>query len=116
MPRTKTSVPSRARRKKVIEAAKGYYGRRKSNLKLAIEATQRAGEYAYEHRRLKKRDFRRLWITRINAGARQNDISYSVLINALSKAEITLNRKILADLALNDPSAFTKVIEIAKAA
>jgi large subunit ribosomal protein L20 len=114
MPRAKTRVPSRARRKKIIKAAKGYYGRRKSNLRLAIEATTHAGQYAYEHRRDKKGDFRSLWIQRLNAAAREHGLSYSEFIHLLSVAKINLNRKVLADLAVTDPAAFAKVVETAK--
>jgi large subunit ribosomal protein L20 len=116
MPRSKNRVASRARRKKVLKRARGFYGRRKSNLKLAYEAVAHAGQYAYAHRKDKKGDFRRLWITRINAGARILGVSYSVLINKLNKANITLNRKILADLAMNDAEAFKRVVAIAQAA
>lgn len=116
MPRAKNRVASKERRKKILKAAKGYYGRRKSNYRLAKEAVQKAWQYAYAHRRLKKREFRRLWITRINAGARANGLSYSQLMYLLKQANVELNRKVLADLAMNDPAAFTKVVESAKAA
>lgn len=115
MPRTKTSVPSRARRKKILKAAKGYYGRRKSNLRLAMEAVAHAGQYAYAHRRDKKGDFRTLWITRLNAAVREHDLSYSKFIYMLGKADIKMNRKVLADLAVSDPAAFAKVVETVKA-
>jgi len=116
MSRAKTRVPSHARRKKIMKAAKGYYGRRKSNLRLAIEATTHAGQYAYEHRRDKKGQFRSLWIQRLNAAAREHGLSYSELIHKLDVANIKLNRKILADLAVTDPVAFAKVVEAAKSA
>ncbi len=116
MPRAKNRVASRARRKKILKQAKGFYGRRKSNLTQAKEAVDRAGQYSYEHRKLKKREFRKLWIARINAAARLNGLSYSVLIAALKKANIELNRKVLADLAMNEPSAFAEVVKVAKAA
>lgn len=116
MPRAKNRVASKERRKKILKAAKGYYGRRKSNYRLAKEAVQKAWQYAYAHRRLKKREFRRLWITRINAGARENGLSYSQLMHLLKQANIELNRKVLADLAMHDPAAFAKVVESAKAA
>jgi large subunit ribosomal protein L20 len=116
MPRAKNRVASKERRKKILKAAKGYYGRRKSNYRLAKEAVQKAWQYAYAHRRLKKREFRRLWITRINAGARENGLSYSQLMYILKQAKVELNRKVLADLAMNDPAAFTQVVESAKAA
>ena len=116
MPRAKTRVPSRERRKKILKAAKGYYGRRKSNIRLAIDAVSHAGQYAYEHRRDKKGDFRSLWITRLNAAVREHGISYSVFIHLLSKANISMNRKVLADLAVADPSAFAQVVEACKKA
>ncbi|MDR3000779.1 MAG: 50S ribosomal protein L20 [Fibromonadaceae bacterium] len=114
MSRAKTRVPSRERRKEILKAAKGYYGRRKSNLRLAIEATTRAGQYAYTHRRDRKGDFRSLWITRLNAAVREHGLKYSEFIHLLSVAQIDLNRKILADLAITDPAAFAKVVEVAK--
>lgn len=116
MPRAKNRVASRARRKKILKAAKGYYGRRKSNLKLAIEAVNHAGQYAYDHRRDKKGDFRSLWITRLNGAVREHGLNYSNFIHLLDKADISLNRKVLADLAVNDPAAFTAVVEKVKAA
>lgn len=116
MPRAKNRVASRERRKNVLKAAKGYYGRRKSNIRLAIDAVAHAGVYAYEHRRDKKGDFRRLWITRLNGAVRQFGISYSSFINLLEKANITLNRKVLADLAVTDAAAFAAVVNKVKAA
>jgi large subunit ribosomal protein L20 len=116
MSRAKTRVPSHARRKKIIKAAKGYYGRRKSNLRLAIDAVTHAGQYAYTHRRDKKGDFRTLWITRLNAAVREHGMKYSEFIHLLSIAKINLNRKVLADLAVTDPAAFAKVVEVAKGA
>ena len=115
MPRAKTVVPGRARRRKVLKAAKGSIGRRK-NYKSALQTTQRAGQFAYEHRRTKKRDFRRLWITRINAAARINGLSYSALIAGLKKANVDVNRKFLADLAVRDEAAFAQLAEVAKTA
>jgi len=115
MPRTKTVVPGRARRRKVLKAAKGSYGGRRKLFKSALQTVQRAGQFAYEHRRTRKRDFRRLWITRINAAARLNGISYSTLIAGLKKANIDVNRKLLADLAVRDAAAFAKLAEAAKA-
>jgi large subunit ribosomal protein L20 len=114
MSRAKTRVPSHRRRKKIIKAAKGYYGRRKSNLRQAIEATTHAGQYAYAHRRDRKGDFRTLWITRLNAAVREHGMKYSEFIHLLSAANINLNRKVLADLAVTDPAAFAKVVEAAK--
>jgi len=116
MPRAKNRVASRERRKKILKAAKGYYGRRKSNLRLAIDAVSHAGQYAYEHRRDKKGDFRTLWITRLNGAVREHGLSYSVFIHLLDKANINLNRKVLADLAVTDAAAFTAVITKVKAA
>ena len=116
MPRAKTRVPSRERRKNILKAAKGFYGRRKSNLRLAIDAVAHAGQYAYAHRRDKKGEFRSLWITRLNAAVREHGISYSQFIFKLSKSGIQLNRKVLADMAVADPEAFAKVVEVVKAA
>lgn len=115
MPRSKTRVPSRARRKNILKAAKGYYGRRKSNLRLAKDAVAHAGQYAYAHRRDKKGAFRTLWITRLNAAVREFDLSYSQFIHLLSKANISINRKVLADLAVSDPEAFAAVVNQVKA-
>ena len=116
MPRSTYRVAARAKRKKVLKAAKGYFGRRKSNFKLAKEAVDHAGQYSYAHRKDKKAAFRSLWMVRINAAARELGITYSRLIAGLKKAEITLDRKILADLALSDAVAFAKFVELAKAA
>ena len=116
MPRSKTVVPGRARRKKILKAAKGNFSGRRKQYKAALQTVQRAGQFAFEHRRLKKRDFRRLWITRINAAARLNGLSYSVLIAGLKKANIEVNRKLLADLAVRDAGAFAKLAEAAKSA
>jgi len=116
MPRSKTVVPGRARRRKVLKAAKGNYSGRRKLYKTALQTEQRAGQYAYEHRRTRKRDFRRLWITRINAAARINGLSYSTLISGLKRANIEVNRKLLADLAVRDAAAFAKLAEVAKSA
>jgi len=116
MPRAKTVVPGRARRRKVLKAAKGNYGGRRKLFKSALQTLQRAGQFAYEHRRTRKRDFRRLWITRINAAARINGLSYSTLISGLKRAHIEVNRKLLADLAVRDAAAFAKLAEVAKSA
>ncbi len=116
MPRSTHRVPSRNRRKKIIKAAKGYYGRRKSNLKLAKESVDHAGQYAYVGRKDKKAAFRSLWILRINAAAREAGVSYSRLIAGLKKAAIDLDRKVLADLAMSDAAAFGRLVEVAKAA
>ena len=116
MPRAKTVVPGRARRRKVLKAAKGNYSGRRKLFKTALQTLQRAGQYAYEHRRTRKRDFRKLWITRINAAARINGLSYSTLISGLKRANIDVNRKLLADLAVRDAAAFAKLAEVAKTA
>jgi large subunit ribosomal protein L20 len=116
MPRSKTVVPGRARRKKVLKAAKGNYSGRRKLFKSALQTVQRAGQYAYEHRRTRKRDFRRLWITRINAAARLYGMSYSALISGLKRANVEVNRKLLADLAVRDTAAFAKLAEVAKSA
>ena len=116
MSRSKTVVPARARRKKVLKASKGNYSGRSKLYKTALQTQQRAGQFAYEHRRLKKRTFRRLWIVRINAAARLNGLSYSTLIAGLKKASIDVNRKLLADLAVRDAAAFAKLAEVAKSA
>ena len=116
MPRVKRGVTAHARHKKVIKQAKGYSGRRKNVYRVAVQAVTKAGQYAYRDRRQKKRVFRQLWIARINAGARDCGLSYSRLINGLKKAEIEIDRKLLADLAMNDMAAFTAVAEKAKAA
>ena len=116
MPRVKRGVTAHARHKKVIKQAKGYSGRRKNVYRVAVQAVTKAGQYAYRYRRQKKRVFRQLWIARINAGARECGLSYSRLINGLKKAEIEIDRKVLADLAMNDMAAFTAVAEKAKTA
>jgi len=111
MPRSVNSVASRARRKKVMKMAKGYFGRRKNVWTVAKNAVEKGLSYSYRDRRTKKRNFRALWIQRINAGARQEGISYSVLMGKLKAANIELNRKVLADLAMNHPSAFKAVVD-----
>ena len=116
MPRAKTVVPGLARRKKVLKKAKGNYSGRRKLYKTALQTVQRAGQFAYEHRRLTKRDFRALWITRINAAARINGLSYSTLISGLKKANVEVNRKLLADLAVRDAPAFAKLAEVARSA
>ncbi|MBP6384464.1 MAG: 50S ribosomal protein L20, partial [Aeromonas sp.] len=102
MPRVKRGVTARARHKKVMKAAKGYYGARSRVYRVAVQAVTKAGQYAYRDRRQKKRQFRQLWIARINAAARQNGLSYSRLINGLKKASIEIDRKILSDIAVHD--------------
>ncbi len=114
--RVKTGVVRRRRHKKLLKLARGFYSGRRKHFRKAKEQLERSLVYAYRDRKRKKRDFRRLWITRINAACRLNGISYSKFIFALNKANIELDRKILADLAINDSDAFTKVVESAKAA
>lgn len=116
MPRVKTGVVRRKRHKKILKLAKGFYSGRRKHFRKAKEQVEHSLVYAYRDRRAKKRDFRRLWIVRINAACRLNDISYSRFINGLKKAEIELDRKILADMAMNDPQGFTSVVESAKKA
>jgi large subunit ribosomal protein L20 len=115
MPRVKRGVTARARHKKVLEQAKGFRGRRHSAYKIAKEAVMKAGQYAYRDRRVKKREFRALWIARINAAARELGMTYSVFMNGLKKASIDIDRKVLADLAVFDKAAFGKIAEQAKA-
>ena len=115
MPRVKRGVTAHAKHKKVIEQAKGYSGRRKNVFRVATQAVTKAGQYAYRDRKQRKRQFRALWIARINAGARENGLSYSRLINGLKKASIEIDRKVLADLAVFDKAAFTALAEQAKA-
>ena len=114
MPRSTNSVASRNRRKKIMKMAKGYYGRRKNVWTVAKNAVEKGLQYAYTGRKLKKRNFRSLWIQRINAGARQHGMSYSVFMGKLKAADIELNRKVLADLAMNHPEAFKAVIDKVK--
>ena len=116
MPRVKRGVTARARHKKVIALATGYRGRRKNVYRIAKQAVMKAGQYAYRDRRQRKRQFRQLWIARINAGARQNGLSYSKFMNGLKRAAIELDRKVLADLAVFDKAAFAQLVEKAKAA
>ncbi len=115
MPRVKRGVQARARHKKVLDKAKGYYGARGTVYRVAKQAVIKAGQYAYRDRRQKKRQFRALWIARINAAARENDLSYSRFISGLSKAGIEVDRKVLADLAVLDKAAFSALAEKAKA-
>ncbi|RRQ47250.1 50S ribosomal protein L20 [Chryseobacterium sp. SC28] len=114
MPRSVNSVASRARRKKVLKKAKGFYGRRKNVWTVAKNAVEKAMQYAYRGRKEKKRSFRSLWVMRINAGARENGLTYSQLIGGLKKNNIELNRKVLADLAMNHPEAFKAVVDLVK--
>lgn len=116
MPRVKRGVTAKARHKKVLKQAKGYYGARSRVYRVAKQAVIKAGQYAYRDRRQKKRQFRALWITRINAQARECGMSYSQLINGLKKAGIELDRKVLADMAVHDKVAFAGIVEQAKSA
>ena len=116
MVRVKTGIVRRRRHKKILKMARGFFSGRRKHFRKAKEQLERSLVYAFRDRRQKKRDFRRLWITRINAACRLNDISYSRFINALNKANIDLDRKILADMAMNDPEAFATVVKQAKAA
>ncbi|CAH0204186.1 50S ribosomal protein L20 [Chryseobacterium sp. WG14] len=111
MPRSVNAVASRARRKKIFKQAKGFFGRRKNVWTVAKNAVEKAMQYAYRGRKEKKRNFRALWITRINAGAREHGMSYSQFMGALKKNNIELNRKVLADLAMNHPEAFKAVVD-----
>ena len=113
MPRSVNSVASRARRKKVLKLAKGYFGRRKNVWTVAKNAVEKAMLYAYRDRRTKKRNFRSLWITRINAGARELGVSYSLLINSMMKKDIALDRKILSEIAISDNATFEKIVKTA---
>lgn len=115
MPRVKRGVTARASHKKVLDAAKGYRGRRKNVFRIANEAVMKAGQYAYRDRRQKKRQFRALWIARINAAARECGLSYSVFMNGLKKAAIEVDRKVLADIAVFDKDAFAKLADQVKA-
>ena len=115
MPRAKNRVASRKRRKKILKANSGYFGKRKNSIRTAKDAFWRAGVYAYRDRKVRKRDFRSLWILRINAAARLNGMTYSTLISGLKEKGIELNRKTLAFLAINEPDTFTKIVEQVKA-
>ena len=114
MARIKRGVSTRRRHKKIMKWAKGYHGSRSKTFRVANQAVMRAWQYAYAHRRLRKRDFRKLWIARINAACRQNDMSYSTFIYGLKVAGIEINRKMLADLAINDEKAFADLVQLAK--
>ena len=115
MPRVKRGVVAHRRHKKILKQAKGYYGARSRIFRVAKQAVTKAGQYAYRDRRQRKRQFRSLWITRINAQSRANGLSYSRLINGLKKADIALDRRVLADLAVHDKPAFAAIVEQAKA-
>lgn len=116
MARVKRGVTARARHKKVMKAAKGYYGARSRVFRVAKQAVIKAAQYAYRDRRQRKRQFRALWIQRINAAAREHGLSYSKFINGLKKATVELDRKVLADIAVHDPAGFAKLAETAKSA
>ena len=116
MARVKGALATRIRRKKTLKLARGYWGAKSKHFKMAKEAVMKSGNYAYIGRKQRKRDFRRLWITRISAGCRVNGVNYSTFMNGLKKAGITLNRKVLSEIAIADPQAFTALVEKAKAA
>lgn len=116
MARIKGALMTRKRRKKTLKLAKGYWGAKSKHFKMAKQAVMKSGNYAYIGRKARKRDFRRLWIIRISAACRMNDVSYSVFMNGLKKANIVLNRKVLADIAVTDEAAFKALVEKAKAA
>ena len=116
MPRVKRSVNARKKRRKVLEQAKGYRGTKHSSYRRAKEQVQRSLKYAYRDRRVRKREFRKLWIVRINAGARENGLSYTTFMHGLKLAEIELDRKVLADMAVTDPASFAALVEQAKVA
>lgn len=116
MARVKRGVSAKKKHKNVLEKAKGYYGHRSRNYRAANEAVMHAGRYAFADRRARKGDFRSLWIARINAACRANDISYSQFINGLNKADVAVDRKILADLAVTDEAAFAEIVGVAKRA
>ncbi|MGA9164904.1 MAG: 50S ribosomal protein L20 [Thiobacillus sp.] len=115
MPRVKRGVTARASHKRILDAAKGYRGRRKNVFRVANEAVMKAGQYQYRDRRQRKRQFRALWIARINAASRQHGLTYSVFMNGLSRAEIGIDRKVLSDIAIFDKDAFAKIVEQVKA-
>lgn len=115
MPRATTAVPRHRKKKRYFRAARGYWGGRSKLWRIAKNAVERGWQYSYRDRKQRKRDFRRLWITRINAAARQNGLSYSRFMNGLKLAGVEVNRKVLADLAVRDPAAFTAVVEQARA-
>jgi len=116
MSRVKRGVTSHARHKKTLKAAKGYYGRRKNTIRVAIQAVEKAGQYAFRDRKVRKRQFRALWIQRINAAARENGLTYGRFIDGLNKAGIEVDRKVLSDLAIHQPDAFKALVERAQAA
>ena len=115
MPRSRNLVASRRRRKRILKQAKGYWGKRKNVYTIAKNAVERGLQYQYRDRKQRKREFRRLWIARINAAARQNDTTYSRLISAMKQKDMQINRKVLADLAVRDPEAFETIVQQAEA-
>ncbi len=116
MARVKRGVTSHAKHKKVLDAAKGYYGRRKNTIRIAKQAVEKAMQYAYRDRKNRKRSFRALWIQRLNAAAREHGLTYSRLIDGMAKAGVTVDRKVLSDIAIHDSAAFAAIVEKAKAA
>ncbi|MBQ9375746.1 MAG: 50S ribosomal protein L20 [Ruminococcus sp.] len=116
MARVKGAMMTRKRRNKTLKLAKGYFGAKSKHFKMAKQAVMKSGQYAYIGRKQKKRDFRKLWITRISAAAKLNGMNYSTFMNGVKKAGITLNRKMLSEIAINDPEGFTAIVEKAKAA
>lgn len=114
MPRVKNSFKTRQRRKKILKLAKGYFGSKSKLYRVANQQVMKSLLYAYRDRRVRKRDFRRLWIARINAAARNNGLSYSRFVSGLKKAGVLVNRKMLADLAVNDPAAFRRLVDVAQ--
>lgn len=116
MARVKGAMMTRKRRNKTLKLAKGYFGAKSKHFKMAKQAVMKSGQYAYIGRKQKKRDFRKLWITRISAAAKMNGMNYSTFMNGVNKAGITLNRKMLSEIAINDPAGFTAIAEKAKAA
>ncbi|MEH6728004.1 MAG: 50S ribosomal protein L20 [Hyphomicrobiales bacterium] len=116
MARVKRGVTSHARHKKVIKAAKGYYGRRKNTIRVAKQAVEKAGQYAYRDRKTRKRNFRALWIQRINAAVREHGMTYGRFIDGLNKAEIAVDRKVLSDIAIHEPATFKVLVDKAQSA
>lgn len=116
MARVKGAMMTRKRRNKTLKLAKGYWGSKSKHFKMAKQAVMKSGNYAYIGRKQKKRNFRQLWITRISAGCKMNGVNYSTFMNGLKRAGITLNRKVLSEIAINDPAGFTAIVEQAKAA
>ncbi|MCX7635227.1 MAG: 50S ribosomal protein L20 [Syntrophales bacterium] len=114
MPRVKRAITAKKKRRKILKLAKGFFGARSRLIRTATEAVDRSLKYAYRDRRVRKRDFRKLWIARINAAARLHGVTYSYFIAGIKKAQVAMDRKILADIAVNEPAAFAKLVQIAK--